>query len=85
MTVTVQRMCNSRIDRNLVQAVRFESVKVTIRDTDFIKYAIVAAQLFPPSVPETDILGEIIRAGIAHLHMIAMMDIEHDAKKEAKE
>lgn len=81
MTVTVQRMCNSRIDRNLVQAVRFESVKVTIRDTDFIKYAIVVAQLFPPSVPETDILAEIMHEGIKTMHMLAQMDMEKEAKE----
>lgn len=81
MTVSVQRMCNTRIDRNLAQAVRFESVKVTIRDTDFIKYAIVVAQLFPPSVPETDILAEIMHEGIKAMHAMAMMDIEHSVKE----
>ena len=84
MTVLVQRMCNSRIDRNIVGGVRFESVRLTIHDSkipptndDFTKYAEICTQLFPPTASETDILGEIIHAGIETMHMLAQMDKDH--------
>lgn len=89
MTVTVQRMCNSRIDRNIVGGVRFESVRITIHNStfavggdDFAKYAEICTQLFSPATPETDILAEIIHMGIDAMHMLARMDRE---KQEAKE
>lgn len=90
MTVTVQRMCNSRIDRNIVGGVRFESVRLTIHDSkippvndDFTKYAEICTQLFPPTASETVILGEIIHAGIETMHMLAQMDAEKQ-EQEAK-
>lgn len=88
MTVKVQRMCNSRIDRNVVGGVRFESVRITIHNStfevggdDFSKYAEICTQLFAPTEPETNILAEIIHAGIETLHMLAQMD--KDKQKEA--
>ena len=87
MTVIVQRMCNSCIDRNIVGGIRFESVCLTIHDSkippvsdDFTKYAEICTQLFSPTASETDILGEIIHAGIETMHMLAQMD--KDQRKE---
>lgn len=91
MTVLVQRMCNSRIDRNVSGGIRFESVRITIHNStfeiggdDFSKYAKVCTQLFPPTTPETDILAEIIHTGIETMHMLAQMDAEKQ-EQEAKE
>lgn len=91
MTVSVQRICNSRIDRNIVGGVRFESLRVTIHNSpfqvggdDFAKYAEICTQLFAPTEPETDILAEIIHAGIETLHMLAQMDKDKD-KQEAEQ
>ena len=89
MTVKVQRLCNSSIDRNIVGGVRFESVRISIHnstfnpDGDFSKYAEICTQLFPPTEPETNILAEIIHAGIETMHMLAQMDKEKE--KEVKE
>ena len=33
MTVDVQRLCNTRIDRNISNGVRFESLRITIRNS----------------------------------------------------
>ena len=88
MTVIVQRMCNSRIDRNIVGGVRFESLRVSIHDSklapcsdDFTKYAEICTQLFPPTEPETNILAEILHAGIETLHMLAQMDKDKEGKE----
>lgn len=92
MTVKVQRMCNSRIDRNVSGGIRFESVRITIHNStfeiggdDFSKYAKVCTQLFPPTTPETDILAEIIHMGIQDMYMLAKMDEERNRIEEAKE
>jgi hypothetical protein len=89
MTVHVQRLCNTRIERNIANGVRFESVRITIRNSfaalgseDFRKYVEICTQLFPPSEPETNILAEIIHTGIETMHMLAQMDKD---KQEAKE
>lgn len=90
MTVIVQRMCNSHVDRNIVGGIRFESVRISIHnsqfnhDGDFSKYAEICTQLFPPMEPETNILAEIIHAGIETMHMLAQMDAEKQ-EQEAKE
>lgn len=87
MTVAVQRMCNSRIDRNIVGGVRFESVRISIHnsnflpDGDFTKYAEICTQLFAPTEPETNILAEIIHAGIETLHMLAQMDKDKEVRQ----
>ncbi len=88
MTVHVQRMCNSRIDRNIVGGVRFESVRISIHDSkipptsdDFTKYAQICTQLFPPTASETEILAEILHAGIETMHMLAQMDREKEVKE----
>lgn len=90
MTVDVQRLCNTRIDRNISNGVRFESLRITIRNSfvpgseDFNKYVEIVNQLYAPSVPETDILAEIIHTGIETMHMLAQMDAEKQ-EQEAKE
>ena len=92
MTVKVQRMCNSRIDRNVVGGVRFESVRITIHNSmfevggdDFSKYATICTQLFNPMTPECNILAEIIHMGIQDMYMLAKMDEERNKLEEAKE
>ena len=87
MTVDVQRLCNTRIDRNISNGVRFESLRITIRNSfvpgseDFNKYVEIVNQLYAPSVPETDILAEIIHYGIETMH--AMVRMGKDRDKEA--
>ena len=88
MTVKVQRMCNSRIDRNVVGGVRFESVRITINDSrippessDFTKYAEICTDMFPSDTPETVVLSEIIHYGIETMH--AMVRMGKDRDKEA--
>ena len=90
MTVKVQRMCNSRIDRNVVGGVRFESVRITIHNStfevggdDFSKYAKICTQLFNPMTPECNILAEIIHMGIQDMYMLAKMDEERNKTEEA--
>lgn len=90
MTVKVQRMCNSRIDRNIAGGVRFESVRITIHNSsigvpsdDFTKYAKICTQLFNPVTPEVDILAEIIHMGIQDMYMLAKMDEERNKLEEA--
>ena len=85
MTVKVQRMCNSRIDRNVVGGVRFESVRITINDSrippessDFTKYAEICTDMFPSDAPETDILAEIIHYGIETMHAMVRIGKDHD-------
>ena len=90
MTVKIQRLFNSRIDRNIVGGVMFESLRITIHNArhgmgkdDFEKYAQIVTQLFNPTVPETDILAEIIHYGIETMH--AMVRIGRDHDREARE
>lgn len=84
MTVSVQRLCNTRIDRNIVGGVRFESVRITIHDTkipgsyDFRKYAEICTDMFPSDTPETDILAEIIHYGIETMHAMVRIGKDHD-------
>ena len=88
MTVKIQRLFNSRIDRNIVDGVMFESLRITIHNArhgmgkdDFEKYAQIVTQLFNPTVPETDILAEIIHAGIETMYTMARMDAEKEASE----
>ena len=87
MTVSVQRICNTRIDRNIVGGVRFESVRVTIHNStmpcsrDFEKYAEICTDMFPSDAPETDILAEIIHAGIETMYTMARMDAEKEVSE----
>ena len=84
MTVTVQRICNTHIDRNIVGGVRFESVRVTIHNStmpcssDFVKYAEICTDMFPSDTPETDILAEIIHYGIETMHAMVRIGKDHD-------
>ena len=84
MTVSVQRICNTRIDRNVVGGIRFESVRVTIHDSafkctdDFRKYAEICTDMFPSDTPETDILAEIIHYGIETMHAMVRIGKDHD-------
>ena len=85
MTVIVQRMCNSRIDRNIVGGIRFESLRVSIHDSkiaptsdDFAKYAEICTDMFPSYTPETDILAEIIHYGIETMHAMVRIGKDHD-------
>lgn len=89
MTVSVQRICNTRIDRSVVVGIRFESVRVMIRDSgfnhtdDFSKYAEICTDMFPSDAPETDILAEIIHYGIETMHAMVRIGKDHD--REVKE
>ena len=84
MTVSVQRICNTRIDRNIVGGVRFESVRVTIHNStmpcsrDFEKYTEICTDMFPSDTPETDILAEIIHYGIETMHAMVRIGKDHD-------
>ena len=85
MSVIVQRMCNSRIDRNVVGGIRFESLRVTIHNShippessDFTKYAEICTDMFPSDAPETDILAEIIHYGIETMHAMVRIGKDHD-------
>lgn len=88
MTVSVQRICNTRIDRNVVGGIRFESVRVTIHDSttpcsrDFEKYAEICTDMFPSDAPETDILAEIIHYGIETMHAMVRIGKDHDREAE---
>ena len=86
MSVKVQRLCNSRIDRyEIVKGIRFESLRITINDSrippessDFTKYAEICTDMFPSDTPETNILAEIIHYGIETMHAMVRIGKDHD-------
>ena len=93
MSVIVQRMCNSRIDRNVVGGIRFESLRITLADgksapgkayqNDYALFEHIQRRLFNSETPLTDILEEVIHHGLLTLDAIAKMDEDRDREAAA--